>query len=100
VAAHWAQTLRGKLSIVTVEGGITKDMEQFAGSEGSLADAVEGFATQVLCQARGIATKTGVTAVEVRTGWGDPVEVILEMAFPDNVDAIVVGRWGGGDVAG
>lgn len=100
VAAHLAQALRGKLSIVTVERGITKDMEQFAGSEGSLADAVEGFATRVLCQARDIATKTGITAVEARTSWGDPAEVILEMAFRGNVDAIVVGRRGRGRLAG
>ncbi|QTN05653.1 universal stress protein [Brucella sp. JSBI001] len=66
----------------------------------TLTNAVEGFATQVICQARDIATKTGATAVEVRTVWGDPAEVILEMAFRDNVDAIVVGRRGRGRLAG
>jgi len=100
VAAHLAHVLGGKLSIVTVEGSITKDMEQFAGSEGNLADAVEGFAAQVLRQAREIAAKADVTTVEVRTGWGDPAEVIIEMVRREKVDTIVVGRRGHGRLAG
>lgn len=99
-AAHLAHALGGKLSIVTVEGSITKSMEQFAGSEGSLADAVEGFAAQVLRQAKEIAARAGVTTVEARTGWGDPAEVIIEMARREKVDTIVVGRRGHGRLAG
>lgn len=44
--------------------------------------------------------KADVTTVEVRTGWGDPAEVIIEMVRREKVDTIVVGRRGHGRLAG
>ncbi|WP_415926459.1 universal stress protein [Neorhizobium phenanthreniclasticum] len=90
----------GKLSILTVEGHATEDVKQFARAEGSVGDAIEGLANQILHQARESAHKAGVGDVEVQSAWGDTAEVIIDKARRDKVDVIVVGRRGRGRLTG
>lgn len=100
VAAKLAKAMGSKLSIVTVSGEVTEEVRQFAHAEGSVGDALEGLSSQLLHQAKGIAEKAGVSIIDVRCGWGDPTEAIIEIAQREKVDAIVVGRRGRGRLAG
>lgn len=100
VAAELSRAVGGRLSIVTVGGEVTDEVKQFAHTEGSIPDAIEGFSSQLLHQAKNIAEKAGVAAIDTRSGWGDPAEVIIEIARREKVDAIVVGRRGRGRLAG
>ena len=55
---------------------------------------------QILIAAKERAQRIGAPTEQVQTGWGDPAQVIIEMARRDNVDAIVIGRRGRGQLAG
>lgn len=100
VAAELSRAVGGRLSIVTVGGEVTDEVKQFAHTEGSIPDAIEGFSSQILHQAKNIAENAGVAAIDTRSGWGDPAEVIIEIARREKVDTIVVGRRGRGRLAG
>ncbi|GEO87588.1 MULTISPECIES: universal stress protein [Alphaproteobacteria] len=58
------------------------------------------MAGQILHQAREIAKRSGVANIDMQTAWGDPVEVIIDRAQQEKVDAIVVGRRGRGRLEG
>ncbi|RWM04394.1 MAG: universal stress protein [Mesorhizobium sp.] len=89
-----------RLSILTVGEALSEDVKQYARAEGSVADALEGFSDRLLQQARIAAEKVGVSAIHTQSGWGDPAEVIIEMARRKKVDTIVVGRRGHGRLTG
>jgi nucleotide-binding universal stress UspA family protein len=100
VAVDMARADGGTLLILTVEGDTSPDMKQFAKVEGDVADAIEGFAAQILHKAKEIARNAGVTDVEMHTGWGDPAEVIIDEARRSKADMIVIGRRGRGRLTG
>ncbi|MGB3390424.1 MAG: universal stress protein [Pseudaminobacter sp.] len=100
VAAKLSKAMGNKLSILTVGEDVTEEARQFAHTEGSVGDALEGLSSQLLHQAKEIAQKAGVAVVDVRSAWGDPAEAIIEIARREQVDAIVVGRRGRGRLAG
>ncbi|MBP1847808.1 nucleotide-binding universal stress UspA family protein [Rhizobium petrolearium] len=80
VAVGMALTGGGKLSILTVEGHAREDIKQFARAEGSVGDAIEGLANQILHQAKEAAHEAGVPDVEVQSARGDSAEVIIDKA--------------------
>lgn len=99
VATRLAHASGGKLSILTVAGNVTKGLERFAGSEGSHADVI-GFAASFFIRLRESRRKPVYRLTSRKTGWGDPAEVIIEIARHEKVDAIVARRRGHGRLAG
>jgi nucleotide-binding universal stress UspA family protein len=101
VGAELAKTCGGDLSIVTVGGNVSGDeMQQLARAEGNIGDALEALSEQILAAAKTRAQRLGVAQVQLRTGWGDPAQSIIDIAASDNTDAIVLGRRGRGRLAG
>lgn len=101
VAADFAKTLGGELSILTVGGNLSGDeMRQLARAERDLGDALDAISNQILMQSKERARRIGVSTVKVEVAWGDPAEAIIETARREQVDAIVVGRRGRGQLAG
>ncbi len=101
VAADFAKTLGGELSILTVGGNLSGDeMRQIARAERDLGDALDAISNQILMQSKERARRIGVSTVKVEVAWGDPAEAIIETARREQVDAIVVGRRGRGQLAG
>jgi nucleotide-binding universal stress UspA family protein len=100
VAAKMSKAMGSKLSILTVGEEVTEEARQFAPTEGSVGDALEGLSSRLLHQAKEIAQKAGVGRIDVWSAWGDPAEVIIEIARREKVGGIVVGRRGRGRLAG
>ncbi len=101
VAADFAKTLGGELSILTVGGNLSGDeMRQIARAERDLGDALDAISNQILMQSKERARRIGVSTVKVEVAWGDPAEAIIETARREQVNAIVVGRRGRGQLAG
>lgn len=100
-AAAIASAMGSRLSILTVGGNVPADeMRQLSRAEGNIPDALEALSARLLFEAKEIAERAGVTEIDVEAGWGDPTEVIIEIAHRRHVDAIVVGRRGRGRLAG
>ena len=100
-AAELAEAVAGTLSIMTV--GTTRNVEeqvQFARVEGDLADAAETFARQILNDAEQQVRQAGAGAPKINLAWGDPAETIIEAVRQENIDAVVIGRRGRGQLAG
>jgi nucleotide-binding universal stress UspA family protein len=101
VGADFAKTLGGELSILTVGGNLSGDeMRQIARAERDLGDALDAISNQILMQSKERARRIGVSTVKVEVAWGDPAEAIIETARREQVNAIVVGRRGRGQLAG
>jgi nucleotide-binding universal stress UspA family protein len=99
-AADLARAVAGTLSILTVGGNISGDGTRLARAEGDIGAALDIISMQILIAAKERAQRIGAPTEQVQTGWGDPAQVIIEMARRDNVDAIVIGRRGRGQLAG
>jgi nucleotide-binding universal stress UspA family protein len=101
VAADLAKTSGGELSILTVGGNLSGDeMRQLARAERDLGDALDAISNQILMQSKERARRIGVPPIKVEVAWGDPAEAIIETARREQVDVIVVGRRGRGQLAG
>jgi nucleotide-binding universal stress UspA family protein len=100
-AADLARAVAGTLSILTVGGKISGDeLRQLARAEDDVGAALDTISMQILIAAKERAQSIGAPTEQVQTGWGDPAQVIIEMAQRDNIDAIVIGRPGRGQLAG
>ncbi|HEY7551913.1 MAG TPA: universal stress protein [Hyphomicrobiaceae bacterium] len=100
-AARLAKEMGGKLSILTVGGNLSGvDKRELARAESGIGDALEAVSEQILERARRRAHEAGAPDIGVHAGWGDPAEVIIEVARRDQVDAIVMGRRGRGRLTG
>jgi len=101
VAAELAKACGGELSIVTVGGNLSgEEVQQLARAEGNIGDALDAISAQILAAAKTRAQRFGLTHVQLRAGWGDPAQSIMEIAAREAVDAIVVGRRGRGRLTG
>jgi nucleotide-binding universal stress UspA family protein len=101
VGAELARAVAGTLLILTVAGALSGDeLRRIARAEGDVGATLDSLASQVLLAAKGRAQRAGVPAAKIQTGWGDPAQVILETAQRGNIDAIVMGRRGRGQLAG
>jgi nucleotide-binding universal stress UspA family protein len=101
VAAELAKATGARLSIVTVGDNISgKEADRLARAEGNVADALDAISNAILRQAKERVQRAGVSDVAVQSGWGDPAEVLIEIATRARPDAIVIGRRGRGRLAG
>ena len=101
VAAGLAKSGGGSLLILTVGGNASRDeVRAIAKAEGSAPEALDLIVNRILVEARKRATAIGLEAVSARAAWGDPAEMIIEVARREQADAIVVGRRGRGQLAG
>jgi len=102
-AAKLVLAVNGTLTIVTVGVALTeteqKQFRQFAQLEG-IGDVAETLAQQTLHGAEQRARRAGVTSVKTLLAWGDPAQKIIEAIRLDNIDAVVVGRRGRGQLSG
>lgn len=101
VAAELAKASGGELSIVTVGGNLSgEEMRQLARTGNNIGNALDALSRQILAAAKTRAQRLGITHVQLREGWGDPAQSIIEIAARDAADAIVLGRRGRGRLAG
>lgn len=101
VAAELTAALAGELLIVTVADSLLwEEARQLARAEGSIGDVLEALTTQTLKKAEARARHLGVSRIEVRTGLGEVVRSLIDIAASSSVEMIVVGRRGRGQLAG
>lgn len=99
VAAELATAAGGKLSAVA--GNLLGDeTRQLTRAEGNIGDALEAVSNRILMQAKERARRIGAADIQVQTCWGDAAEAIIETAQRENVEAVVLGRRGGGRLRG
>jgi nucleotide-binding universal stress UspA family protein len=101
LASALANATHARLLILTVGNNLAGDeVKELARVEGSVGEAHELIANQILEWAKQRAQSCGASSVETLFSWGDPAQVIIETARSHNADVIVVGRRGRGRLAG
>jgi nucleotide-binding universal stress UspA family protein len=97
VAAELAKVAGAALVLLTIGGSVTgAELRRLADDGGDLSRTLEARADHVLKRAAKRAKRVGVEPVAARCEWGDPAEAIIDIARREKVDAVVVGRRGGG----
>lgn len=100
-AAELARATRAELCILTVgDTHSGQELKKLARVEGSIGEAVALLSNQVLKQAQKRALRVGAPKITVRTGSGDPAEVIIQIIRREKPDLVAVGRRGRGRLAG
>ena len=100
-AARLAKVTGSELIILTIGGNISgAALQELASAEGDLSAALETAANEILDRARKRVLRSGVSAVKVQSGWGDPAEVIIDTVRRENPDLLVVGKRGRGRLSG
>ncbi len=100
-AAQLAKATGAKLTILNVGGNISdSELKQLVRAESEVGEALELLANHILDHARRRARRIGASSINLRTGWGDPAEVIIAVARHEKADVIVIGRRGRGRLAG
>jgi nucleotide-binding universal stress UspA family protein len=90
-----------ELVILTIGGNISgSELRRLAAVDGDLSKTLEEAAAQILDEARKRAFRSGVSAVRVLSGWGDPAETIIDTVESEKADILVVGRRGCGRLSG
>jgi len=90
-----------ELVILTIGGNISgSELRRLAAVDGDLSKTLEEAAAQILDEARKRAFRSGVSAVRVLSGWGDPAETIIDTVESEKADILVVGRRGRGRLSG
>lgn len=101
VAAELAKVSACDLLIATVADRlIGEEVRQLARAGENPADILESLANQTLRAAETDARRLGVKRIEVKTGWGDVTQSLLDVAVSSSAKMIVVGRRGRGQLAG
>ena len=99
VAAELAKALTCQLLIVTVADRLLgEEVRQLPHTGVSTGDVLEALSAQTLRTAEARARELGVQRVEVRTGWGDVTQSLLNIAASSSTKMIVVGRRGRGQL--
>jgi nucleotide-binding universal stress UspA family protein len=100
-AAEIAHATGSNLVILTVGGSITgAELRRLAGAQGDLGRTLENRSNRILAQARKRVRRLGVPSPVLRCEWGEPGEVIIDIARREKADAVVVGRRGRGRLSG
>lgn len=100
-AAELARATGTSLCILTVGGNVSGDeLKKLVRAEGGIGDALELISNQTLRQAEKRAARAGASKITLRSGWGEPAQVIIDTARRENASLIVVGRRGRGRLAG
>ncbi len=101
VAAELAKAMAFDLLIVTVADRLLgEEVRQLARTEVRAGAVLEALAAQTLKAAEARARELGVTRIDVRTGWGDATQSLLDIAASNGARMIVVGRRGRGQLTG
>jgi nucleotide-binding universal stress UspA family protein len=66
----------------------------------SLGQFLALLSAQLLVSAEYRARRLGATTIQLESRYGDPAQVIMEIAREKNADAIVLGKRGGGTLVG
>lgn len=100
-AARIAKPTGASLIILTVGGTITgAELRRIAGTQGDLGRTLKNRSNRILARARRRVQRLGVASPVLRCEWGEPGEVIIDVAKREKADAIVVGRRGRGRLSG
>ena len=100
-AAALARDLACELLIVTIGGNLSgPELRRLARSEGGVGEALEMISDQVLDEATKRARRIGAGNVKRQMAWGDPAEVLIDVALRKKADMLVVGRRGRGRLSG
>lgn len=100
-AAKLAKKLHAELIILTVGGSLSeRDLKRLARTKGSLDDALNALADNILDEAYKRARAIGAPRIKRQSERGDPAQTIIDAARRQRVDMIVVGRHGFGSLAG
>ncbi len=100
-AAQLAQVTGAELCILTVGANLSgQELKKLGQIEGDIGEALELLSNQLLNQAKKRATQVGAAKIKLRSGSGDPAQVIIEIAQRENADLVVIGRRGRGRLAG
>ncbi len=101
VAAELAKALACGLVIATVGDRLLgEEVRQLARTEVRAGAVLEAIAAQTLKAAEARARELGVSDIELRTGWGDATQCLIEIAARTAARMIVVGRRGRGQLSG
>jgi len=101
VAAELAKALTCGLLIVTVADRLLgEEVRQLPPTGVSTGDVLEALTAQTLRAAAARANQLGVQRVEIKAGWGDVTQSLLDLAANSSARMIVVGRRGRGQLAG
>jgi len=96
-AVELAGATHAALIVLTVGGNVTgADLRKLADRGGDLSKSLQAQADRILKRAAVSARRGGVMPAALRCEWGDAAEAILDVARREKVDAIVLGRRGGG----
>jgi len=100
-AAELAKATAAPLVIVTVGGNISgAQLRELAAAEGDLSKRLEADANEILERAKQRAARAGASDIKLRSGWGDPSQVIIEAVLEEKADILVIGRRGRGLLSG
>lgn len=103
-AADLATDFGADLIIANVIGGYefpSEAFEQISQSQNAwFKELLAGDSAQILDKARDSILALGVPKIELESRSGDPVQMIMDIADDERVDAIVVGKRGLGRVQG
>ena len=100
VAVALARATGGTLSIMTVAATFSSyQQEKFRRAEGDI-DPAEAFGNRLLRDARERVQRAGIKPVKSMLCWGDPAETIIDTIAQEQLDAIVIGRRGRGQLSG
>ncbi|MGZ3341919.1 MAG: universal stress protein [Reyranella sp.] len=100
VAAQLARAVGGTLLILYVggQGDIVSDAEKFAPR--IIGDVLDAHASHILSLAKEKALAAGLTEANTKAAWGDAAEIIIDEIRRENIDVVVVGRRGRGQLSG
>jgi nucleotide-binding universal stress UspA family protein len=100
LAAELAKALACDLLIVTVADRLLgEEVRQLPHTGVSTGDVLEALAAQTLRAAEIRVRELGVSGIEIRTGWGDATQCLLDIAASCSAKMIIVGRRGRGQLA-
>ena len=100
-AAGLSKALNADLTIVTFGGSFSSEqIEQLTRTEGQVGEAVELWLNSILRDAKERAERLGAPRIHVHSGWGDAAQSIIDAASRKEIDIVVVGRRGRGQLNG
>ena len=101
-AADLAARLGAELIIAYVQTGIlSEDLERLRLIENASIDEIlKQTSSEILGRARDGAKEIGAKDVQIRSGSGDPVYFLLQLAKREEIDFIIVGKRGRGQLEG
>lgn len=100
-AAGLAKDLNADLTIATFGGSFSSEqIEQLRRTEGQVGEAVELLLNSILRDAKERAERIGAPKIRIHSEWGDAAQSIIDAAARKEIDMVVVGRRGRGQLRG